>query len=138
MAEGENTVLQRGRYGPLSFRLWGLMAESEFKISHLYITLVLEGYGKRNMDYSNFTGSELFTLTIDQKAALLHMTTGPTHPSEEKIKETQADLDNMVTAMNSAFITTLSIAQKNAHNYDLAMRQQSLRDAIKQKNLYWK
>ena len=40
------------------------------------------------------------------------MTTGSTHPSEEKIKETQADLDNMVTALNSASITTPSVAQK--------------------------
>ena len=44
------------------------------------------------------------------------MTTGPTHPSKEKIKETQADLDNMVTALNSASITSPSIAKKNAHN----------------------
>ena len=87
------------------------------------------------MDYSNFTRSELFTLIRDQKATLLNMTTGPTHPSEEKIKETQADLDNMVTALNSAFITTPFIAQKSAHNYDLAMRQQSLRDAMKQKKI---
>ena len=58
------------------------------------------------------------------------MTMGPTHPSEEKIKKTQADLDNIVTALNSASITTPSIAKKN---YDLAMQQQSLRDAMKQK-----
>ena len=64
------------------------------------------------------------------------MTTGWTHPSEEKIKETQADLDNMVTVLNSASIKTPSIAKKSAYNYDLAMRQQSLRDAMKQKKFY--
>ena len=64
------------------------------------------------------------------------MTTGPTHPSEEKIKETQADLDNMVTALNSASIMIPSIAQKSAHNYDLAMQQQSLQDTMKQKKIY--
>ena len=70
------------------------------------------------------------------------MTTDPTHPSEEKIKETQADLDNMVSALNSVSITTPSIAQKSTHNYDLPMWQQSLRDAMKQKQkkqkLPWK
>ena len=95
-----------------------------------------EAYSKRNMNYSSLTRPELFTLTRDQKAALLKMTTGPTHQSEEKIKETQADLHNMVTALNSVSITTPSIAQKSAHNYDLAMRQQSLRDAMKQKQFY--
>ena len=40
------------------------------------------------------------------------MTTVQTHPSEDKIKETQTDLDNIVTALNSASITTPSIAQK--------------------------
>ena len=73
----------------------------------------------------------------DQKAILLNMTVGRTHPSEEKIKETRADLDNMVTALNYASITTLSIAQKSAHNYDLAMRQQS-RNETKKKILPWK
>ena len=43
----------------------------------------------------------------------------------------------MVTALNSAAITTPSIAQKSAHNYDLAMRQQSLRDAMKQKKTFY-
>ena len=100
--------------------------------TRLYITLVSEVYSKRNMNYSSFTRSELFTLIRNQKAALLNMTTGSTHPSQEKIKETQADLDNMVTALNSASITTPSIAKKSA-NYDLAMRQQSLWDAMKQK-----
>ena len=91
-----------------------------------------EAYNKRSMNYSSFTCSKLFTLIRDHKAALLNMTTGSTHPSEEKIKEIQADID-MVTALNSASITTPSIAQKSAYNYDLAMRQQSLRDAMKQK-----
>ena len=66
------------------------------------------------MNYSSFTRSELFTLIRDQKAALLNMTTGSTYPSEEKIKETQDDLDNMMTALNSASITTPSIAKKKA------------------------
>ena len=104
--------------------------------TRLYITLMSEAYSKRKMNYSSFTRSELFTLIRDQKAALLNMKTGPTHPSEEKIKETQADLDNMVTALNSASITTPSIAQKSAHNYNLAMRQQSLRGAMKQQAFY--
>ena len=91
------------------------------------------------MNYSCFTRSELFTLIRDKKkkkkkrAALLNVAKGLIHPSEEKIKETQADLDNMVTVLNSASITTPSIAQKSAYNYNLAMRQQSLRDAMKQK-----
>ena len=88
------------------------------------------------MNYSSFTRSGLFTLIRDQKAALLNMTTGSTHPSEEKIKETQAELDNMVSALNSTSITTPSIAQKRTYNYDLAMRQQSLRDPMKQKKFY--
>ena len=82
--------------------------------TRLYTTLVSEAYSKRNMNYSSFTRSGLFTLIRDQKAALLNMTTGSIHPSEEKIKETQADLDNMVTAPNSASITTQSIAKKKA------------------------
>ena len=80
-----------------------------------------EAYSKRNINYSSFTCSELFTLIRDQKAALHNMTMGLTQPSEEKIKETQADLDNMVTALNSASVTTPSIAQKSTYNYDLAM-----------------
>ena len=61
------------------------------------------------------------------------MTTGPTHQSEEKIKETQADLDNMVTALNSASITIPSIAKKKKKR---PMQQQSLRDTMKQKTFY--
>ena len=105
---------------------------SYFSCNHtiVYNTGVISVQQKK---YSNFTRSELFTLIRDQKATLLNMITGRTHPSEEKIKETQGDLDNMVTALNSASIMTQSIAQKSAHNYKLAMRQQSLRDSIKKK-----
>ena len=39
----------------------------------------------------------------------------------------------MVTALNSVSIMTSSIAQKSTYNYDLAMRQQSLQDAMKKK-----
>ena len=40
------------------------------------------------------------------------MTTDPTHPSEEKIKEIQAELNKMVTALNSASVMTPSTAKK--------------------------
>ena len=107
--------------------------------TRLYITLMSEAFSKRIMNYSSFTRSELFTLIRDQKAALLNMKTGPTHPSEEKIKETPADLDNMVTTLNSASITSPSTAQKIAHNYDLAMRQQSQQARWNKKNILpWK
>ena len=105
--------------------------------TRLYITLVSEAYITKNMVYSSFTRFELFTLIRDQKAALLNMTMGLIHPSEEKIKETQANLDNMVTALNSGSITTLYIAQKSTYNYDLAMRQQSLQEAVKQKKTFY-
>ena len=87
------------------------------------------------MAYTELTRPELFALIKEQKTSLFNLKAGPTRPSEEKINEAQADIDKMLAALKYATRTTPSTAQK-ANDYDLVMRQQSLRDVMRLKRTF--
>ena len=95
----------------------------------LFITLMSEVYNKRNMDFTKLTHSKLFTLIKEQKTSLFYLKAGPIHPSDERIKEAQADINKMLDALKFATMTTPFTAQKT-NDYGLIMQQQSLHDVI--------
>ena len=89
-----------------------------------------EAYSKRNMDFTKLTRSELFTLIKEQKTSLFNLKAGPTRPSDERIKEAQADINETLDALKLATTTPPPTAQK-IDDYGPIMRQQSLRDVMR-------
>ena len=78
----------------------------------------------RKMDYSGLTRTELFALVKKYKLTLLNLKCGPT------IAEAQKDIDDMLTTLSQATTTATSTTHTNT-SHGLMMRQQSLRDAMR-------
>ena len=65
-----------------------------------------EACSKRNMDFTKLTHSKLFTLIKEQKISLFNLKAGPICPSDERIKEAQADINKMLNALELTTTTT--------------------------------
>ena len=76
----------------------------------LSLALVSEMYNKRNMSFTKLTRSSLFAFIKVQDTSLFNFKSDPTRPSDERIKEAQAninfgnDVSQFISVLNKVYI----------------------------------
>ena len=90
---------------------------------------------KTSMEYSGLSRSEILELIKQQKAAILQtkidMEPADNPQAQLIISELKTDLHELLTALQTTAHDRSHTLQQHTTNYELLLRQQSLRDAIK-------